>query len=272
MFSITCGTPLDPSCTHAQKRMLLSKSKEPRRTHWRTGALNHTIPRGSVWHNVETMGRSPLPVTTRSQSRLRYQNGVRLDDIRHGALRIFSCFLVADLANRSPGSGDPFHARTGHAFHKWIPATTPGLPHHRNFPPEQMRSKQRLRSKRQICKLFRRYRKQARHRRRYYVVAHRPARDFALTLPSNNGTAQNLLKSWTAEMGVTVRRYISASSAGVRGPAATERQEDVMQRMWGRPPGLPPSPSSARNFTSAGTASDLIAYDFLDTCIYGEQL
>ncbi len=39
-----------------QKRMLPFESKEPRRTHWRTGALNHAIPRGSVWHNVETMG------------------------------------------------------------------------------------------------------------------------------------------------------------------------------------------------------------------------
>jgi hypothetical protein len=45
-----------------QKRVVTSKSKEPRRTHWRTGALNHAIPRGSVWHNVETMGRWPLPV------------------------------------------------------------------------------------------------------------------------------------------------------------------------------------------------------------------
>src|ERR1700744_6048277 len=42
--------------TQRQKRMLPFKSKEPRRTHWRTGALNHAIPRGSVWHNVETMG------------------------------------------------------------------------------------------------------------------------------------------------------------------------------------------------------------------------
>ena len=46
--------------THPQKRMLPCKSKEPRRTHWRTGALNHAIPRGSVWHNVETMGRQAL--------------------------------------------------------------------------------------------------------------------------------------------------------------------------------------------------------------------
>src|ERR1700722_12327950 len=47
---------LSSSAPQLQKRMLGFKSKEPRRTHWRTGALNHAIPRGSVWHNVETNG------------------------------------------------------------------------------------------------------------------------------------------------------------------------------------------------------------------------
>jgi hypothetical protein len=108
------------------------------------------------------MGRSPLLVTARPQSRLRYQNGC-------GALRIFSVSwrpiwqigrrdleIIDWLLSNTTGEVylNCFHARTGQAFHKWIPATTPGLHHNRNFPPEQMRSKQRLRSKRQICKSF----------------------------------------------------------------------------------------------------------------------
>jgi hypothetical protein len=54
------------------------------------------------------------------------------------------------------------------------------------------------------------------------VVAHRPARYFARTLPSNTGTAQNLLKSWTrAKRAQPVwgqrfgaERHVSAGSAG----------------------------------------------------------
>jgi hypothetical protein len=45
------------ACVAFLKTRANFQSKEPRRIHWRTGALNHAIPRGSAWHNVETMGR-----------------------------------------------------------------------------------------------------------------------------------------------------------------------------------------------------------------------
>src|ERR1700743_1055230 len=44
---------LHPIMSQHQKSMLPFESKEPRRPRWRTRALNHAIPRGSVWHNVE---------------------------------------------------------------------------------------------------------------------------------------------------------------------------------------------------------------------------
>ena len=64
---------LSPRCSwnvHASPKTHANfQSKEPRRTHWRTGALNHTIPRGSVWHNVETMGRQASAGNLRSRYR-----------------------------------------------------------------------------------------------------------------------------------------------------------------------------------------------------------
>ena len=87
------------SMSRLQKRMLTFKSKEPRRTHWRTGALNHAIPRGSVWHNVETNG--PVAAAGYNAVSVPSEISKRLWSAPH-----LLCFLVADLANRSPGSGD----------------------------------------------------------------------------------------------------------------------------------------------------------------------